>query len=115
MTFTCGKGELFIQGFKRSSLRNGVRHIEKRRNPTVNRSPAFTLNVGFRCHAWLAEMHVVIYNAGQNKTPRGIDNGIEMPARCVIALQNIFYTIAVNGNRTFKRPTLVYDCGVFYK
>ena len=70
----CGKGEFLFEGLQRRGLRHRIGHIEIGGHSSGSRRTALSVDIRLLRQSWLTEMHVVVDNAWEHKTARGVDD-----------------------------------------
>ena len=104
---------LFVERLHRGGLRHGVGHIEHRGHAARSGGLALGEKIGLCRQTRVAEMHVRVYDAGQDVCALGVDYLVHGTGRLAVApLYYFIYTLIVDDYRAHKTARLVDNRGV---
>ena len=91
----CRDVKFLPQGIYSGGLRHGVRHVEERCHAAVCCGAALAPDVGLLRHAWLAEVHMLVYYPRQSLCPLAV-NHLGVPDVWRVAVEYLLYAVITN-------------------
>ena len=85
-----------------------VGHIQHRGNATCRRRHALGVHIGLGGHAWLSEVHVVVYHTGQKVHARGIHHLASVLRLYLATYGDTLYPALTNQQGADMRLPIVY-------
>ena len=98
-----------FQRFDGCRLRQSVGHFQIGCHASIGSRTALALHVGFGGKSRIAEVNVIVDDAGQHKTPRGIYCMLVVATGMHIFFLNVGNDAVVDDDRTAESPAFIHN------